>query len=545
MKSLPEAFPDSPELTGRLGGALGSHTKVGGSWFDPVPWVSGAAVLTWLIVMLRQLPCIQTDLEEKIDVYARLCYSDIPILYRIREAMFSGGPLFSAENPLEYPTLTGGFIWLARKIAGWFGAEIGADLDDMQKLHSANIYFAVNAVLLFICFTVLVWAHLQMGRDSATSASGGIRVRTWDALFIAISPAVMLTGLINWDLFPVALTSLGLLLWARKRPAAAGIIIGLAAAAKFYPLAIIPVLALLCIRAGKMGAFGKFFGGAAISWSICNVPLMLSDFDGWAYFWVFNKDRGADLGSLWYVLELAGIKVPYLSILETGILAVGGCLVIALVFSAPRRPRVAQVALLVMVFFLAFNKVYSPQYVLWLLPFVVLARPKVFDIAVFTISEALYYLAVWGLLNGLLGHSAGRDGLYWLSVFLRIGVQLWLAIRVVEDIRQPWLDPVRLPNVDDPLGGVLDHAPDAAFLLQGRETAPDKSSSAKNPSFYEKNPSSCAESQDLCCILSDSAEPQDSEDSEDPQNPENGDDDGDILNRDEEEGVLVLDLPLE
>ena len=46
------------------------------------------------------------------------------------------------------------------------------------------------------------------------------------------------------------------------------------------------------------------------------------------------------------------------------------------VLSAPRRPRVPQVAFLVVVSFLLVNKVDSPQYSLWLLPLAVLAYPR-------------------------------------------------------------------------------------------------------------------------------------------------------------------------
>ncbi|NEE19225.1 hypothetical protein G3M58_73760, partial [Streptomyces sp. SID7499] len=47
-----------------------------------------------------------------------------------------------------------------------------------------------------------------------------------------------------------------------------------------------------------------------------------------------------------------------------------------LALSAARRPRFAQLAFLVVAAFILTNKVYSPQYVLWLIPLAVLARPR-------------------------------------------------------------------------------------------------------------------------------------------------------------------------
>src|SRR6185369_17078144 len=46
-----------------------------------------------------------------------------------------------------------------------------------------------------------------------------------------------------------------------------------------------------------------------------------------------------------------------------------------LALAAPRRPRVAQLCFLVIAAFLLTNKVWSPQYSLWLVPLAVLALP--------------------------------------------------------------------------------------------------------------------------------------------------------------------------
>ena len=43
---------------------------------------------------------------------------------------------------------------------------------------------------------------------------------------------------------------------------------------------------------------------------------------------------------------------------------------------APRRPRLGQLAFLVVAIFLIVGKVWSQQYVLWLIPLAVLARPR-------------------------------------------------------------------------------------------------------------------------------------------------------------------------
>ncbi len=129
-------------------------------------------------------------------------------------------------------------------------------------------------------------------------------------------------------------------------------------------------------------------------------------------------------------------------------------------------------AFLVVVAFLMTNKVYSPQYVLWLLPLLILARPQWRDWLIFTAGELVYFVAIWWHLGGLLtpGDSSA-DRIYWLAVVIRLSTQSWVAIMVIRDALRPEFDPVRAGGRDDPTGGVLDGAPDAGWL-PGRRGQP-------------------------------------------------------------------------
>ena len=49
-------------------------------------------------------------------------------------------------------------------------------------------------------------------------------------------PTLALTGIINWDLLSVALVAAALWAWAAGRPVLTGVLIGLGAATKLYPL---------------------------------------------------------------------------------------------------------------------------------------------------------------------------------------------------------------------------------------------------------------------------------------------------------------------
>jgi uncharacterized membrane protein len=435
----------APVLSTALGGPMGRRAGGGGLWFSPAPWAYLALTVSWLIVMIRQVPCRSAS-----DQYLPwMCYSDIPVLYYWRG--LKDGQIPFLQTDLEYPVLTGGFMELCRRIVMFLGGKSQPGLSSEEVAHAANLFFGVNALLLFVLMGVLIWSHLRLHRP-------------WDALMIAVSPAIWTVGLINWDALVLALTGLAFFAWSRKRPFWAGIWLGLGIAAKLYPGLLLIPLAVVCVRANRIKPLLLAGVGTVVSWLAVNLPVYLATPQGWLNFWTFNRDRGADLGSLWYALSLLDIDVDAVSRMVAVLMVIGTLAICALMLFAPRRPRFAQGAFLIVALFLIVNKVYSPQYVLWLLPLLVLARPRWLDWTMFSIAETLYFAAIWGHLDSQLANGAGHDRLYVLAVLARIGVQLWLCARVVRDMYEPQRDIVRAGGLDDPDGGVLDGAPDAPWL---------------------------------------------------------------------------------
>ena len=452
----------------RLGGPLGRHA---GSRLVLGPAVILIlATMSWLLLMGHQSSCRQTDPNTSVNAIARLCYTDIPVLYQARG--LSEGKVVYVTADWEYPVLTGGFVDVARRITDVLGTRASPNLTSQQVLTNADIFYSVCSFMLFACFLALVVLQRHMGGK-----------RWWaTGLMVAVAPVVIAEGLINWDIFAVVLLSAALFAWSRKRPYLSGIFWGLAIAAKLYPLFILGPLLLLCLRSRRLPAFGKMLAAAAAAWVAVNAPVFFASPSGWLYFWQFNVDRGADLGSIWYVMSLAGIAVPNPGMWSL-LLMILGCLgIAALIFLAPRRPRVAQVAFLVVALFLIVNKVYSPQYALWILPLLALARPTWREWAIFNVAEIAYYFAIWGHLAGTLHPGdGGPDRVYWMAVFLRMGVSIWLMIVVVNDMMSPSEDVVRSDSVDDPIGGPLDGAREAWSLRLVGANAVSGPPSAEQP----------------------------------------------------------------
>ncbi len=225
----------------------------------------------------------------------------------------------------------------------------------------------------------------------------------------------------------------------------AGALIGLGAATKLYPLFILGAVLVVCLRTDRVRRFAATLAGAVAAWLVANAPVLLYGREQWMVFWTFNADRGADLGSLWLVWQQAGHTVAPATINQVSwVLFAAVCVaVLCLGLACPRPPRVAQLAFLVVAGFLLVNKVYSPQYVLWLLPLAVLARPRWRDLLVWQAGEVFYFAAVWLHLGQFTASAASGepDRFYWVAIVVRVLAQLYLVVMVVRDVLDPWPDP--------------------------------------------------------------------------------------------------------
>jgi uncharacterized membrane protein len=136
-----------------------------------------------------------------------------------------------------------------------------------------------------------------------------------------------------------------------------------------------------------------------------------------------------------------------------------------LTLSAPVRPRVAQIAFLLVAGFLLLNKVWSPQFSLWLLPLAVLARPRWRSLLLWQVTEVLVWVVTMLYYLGSANRGIGVEW-FFLGVGLRDFAVIVLMGLVVRDVLRPDEDVVRTtwPGVDDPAGGPLERSPDRVVL---------------------------------------------------------------------------------
>nr|WP_276611059.1 glycosyltransferase 87 family protein [Kineococcus siccus] len=351
---------------------------------------------------------------------------------------------------MSQPPLTAGLAWL-----------LGLFAPDEVTVAAQRAYFDATAVALLLAALVVVAA--------AVVAAG--RRRSFDVLLVAVSPLLAITGLVSLDLAGVALATAGLACWARRRPVAAGVLLGLAVAARTYPVLLLLALVLLGLRAGRLRAVARTAAVAALTWLVVDLPLALTSFAAWsAYLDGFFPQR-AGYGSLWLLPQLVqqatraatqdGLPAGAVTALTLSAWVVWSLLVTVFVLWAPRRPRVPQVAFLLVAGFCVLGSSFPVQAALWLLPLAALAVPRWRDHVVWWTTEALYFGAVWLFIAGQSTPDRGLPPeLYAALLLLRAAGIAWLVVAVVRDARSPGRDLVRADGDDDPAGGVLDGAPD-------------------------------------------------------------------------------------
>ncbi len=436
---------------------MGHHAAGRGIWFNPLPWAVLVGTLSFLVLFLRHTPCVQTEVSQEIDAYAMLCYSDIQAVFRA-EGLALGGSPFSGDN-LSVSPLVGVLLIAAATIARLVGVPVGPFASDQDQVDASVVAFGVVTVALFACFLVWILSAARWGR-----AAGGRP--SWDAMLVGSSLIVAASGLVSWDLLPVSLTALALALFASRRTAEAGVILGLAASAGTMPIGVALAVTVAAGLRGGMGTAARFALPAGMTWGLVHAPLLLASPGAVYRFYngAVHAERG--YGSLWYLLELWGVEIRHAgSLAFVGLALFLSCLT-AYLYVTRRRPRVGSMVAVVVLSVTVLGASFPPQASLWVLLAVLVSRPLPPELIAVTIAHVGHYVAIWGWLSGALTPAQfGPYGVYWGAVIVRTAIDAWVLVLSLADIMDPHRDPLRTPDSPDPLGGVLndgEFAPAAA-----------------------------------------------------------------------------------
>jgi uncharacterized membrane protein len=350
--------------------------------------------------------------------FTNLCYSDVGPLYFGRGLAAQLIPYFEVAEQsrhVEYPVLTGLQMWLANTLA------------HLSSENSAALFVYITWLtnLILIAIAVMVFAKIR---------KPNIEANWW----MAFSPAIFFVLAINWDALPVLAVVCALFYWQRDRPIASGVMIAIGTAAKLFPALLIPALALDALRKRNFSSALTMTISSVIFWLLINLPVYVNANDGWWEFYNFSKSRGIDFGSIYLAFRnLFEISISTNLANSIGLGSVVVAFLIALVYH--RKLNAAEIFLLLLGAFLLFNKVYSPQYWLWLTPIFALTLQSRWQWIFWNATQFLYFFGIWRYLLFLQDSSASgaiNEQIYslillaqWFTTFVLILLVLKNAIK--------------------------------------------------------------------------------------------------------------------
>jgi len=335
------------------------------------------------------------------------------------------------------------------------------------EIFGTSHYNAAFKALMTLCgaATIVVLALLLL-RFGATRA----RLRTALLLF-AISPAALGPISLNtYDAWPALLTVVALALLVAAWPVAAFAMLGLAFAAKVYPIVLVPpALVYVWRTAGRRAALSSLGALGAVA-AIVILPFLALSPHGLVESFRAQAARALQVESLggallgvadrvgWYgahVVHRTGHAVSYdltgtLPRVLAGLSSLLQLLAVLLVVWLYRRgrdepQRLAAAFAAAVAGFLVFTRFFSPQYLVWLVPLVVLLQPLEWAL----IAAALVLAQVWFFHYRDVFALGGYIWLVALRDLLVVALFAVLCRRTVENEHAVLLEdetPVRVPT---------------------------------------------------------------------------------------------------
>ena len=260
--------------------------------------------------------------------FAALNYSDIIWLY-FRDNL-AAQPRPYVDYALEYPALLGGLTYVLS-----FAPNVSA-------------YFALTYAILALC---------ALGTIVALDRLPGVSV--WQ---FALAPALLLYTGLNWDLAAIFFLALALVPYQRGHDRWGTLALVGGVWFKLFPLVFLAAVVIERFRERRWRAIVEIMIVFLLGSALINVPLALANWENWSYFFTFNAERGG--GSGFWVLfpNLSPPQVNQISLVVLG----SGALVLLLLALRARHAVLLPLGASLLLWWLFVNKVFSPQYALWI-----------------------------------------------------------------------------------------------------------------------------------------------------------------------------------
>jgi hypothetical protein len=311
--------------------------------------------------------------------FKNLAYSDVVKLYETRHLYLHLVPYI--HNLIEYPVVTGLFMQLT---------ALG------QGFHS---YFLATFII-FWAIALFVYFLLE-------------RLAPKSAIYFAVLPLLVVYGLLNWDMLGIGFMVAAWYFYRREKYMASSILFAFGVFAKLFPIFFLPfIIAEMWAKPAQRRTLGRMVLVFFATSIVINVPFAIGNVNNWSYFFTYNAGRG--LGADLYANALIhGISISTANIFSLGMVVLA---TLFFMWRTYRGGRVVDAAAITFTVFLFFNKVYSPQYTLWVFVLAILAEWPIWSYLAITLMGIFDYVNSFTVLY-LLSSKQGSAGWYVGHVF--------------------------------------------------------------------------------------------------------------------------------
>ena len=330
-------------------------------------------------------------------------YSDWVNLYRARH--WARHPLPYLRQAMEYPVLLGWGVWLLTWVPG---GETG--------------FVLANGILMWIC-AVAIFRGLRQIAPSR-------------AVWWAATPLLIVLATQNWDLWGIVPFVAAFVVYERQRWSWAGVWLAVGTAVKLFPIVAWPFMVYALWKRGERAAAGRLTVAAAAVWLALNLPTLLAAPAGWLWFWRFNALRPLR-GDLWTTLHVAGLLTTsqWNAVTLALVMTAAG----AALWGMSRGLGTRAATAIVLVVFLSLNKVWSPQYMLWVFAVACVAEWPPWTLLVLSVSGLIDWVNLYLTLPSVRLQRGGTSLLPSWSALYPWGVGFRYVGVVVAAIAGQWL----------------------------------------------------------------------------------------------------------
>jgi hypothetical protein len=356
--------------------------------------LAGVVAALTLISFLLRVPCLAPD-ASGLALAVPGCHGDLEEMW-LNRGLAAGNlpylqpfvhPQTGQLVTVEYPVLTGLLMWLLSRVGTFAG---------------------------FLALSTLVMGVAAVGVTLILYRWTRRRAWLW-----AAAPALVHYLAYNYDALPAlaVVVALGLVLGRDPttvrglRYLGAAAILGIGGGLKLYPLVFLLPLALWLLF-GRPGAgqlplrarLGRALAAGTVGTAVfvaVNLPILLANPQGWWLPFSFQASRPIDAStlSIWFFASSFWPSVGQAQwMLAAGVATAAGIAVAAaagwLIGRRQGGYPLLGTCISVLAAYLLFNKVFSPQYILWLLPLLVLVGLRARLVVVYLVIDVVMFWAL-------------------------------------------------------------------------------------------------------------------------------------------------------